>query len=1035
MGEYAIKVSASDYASAVTFADYYDLYYLIELNRISEFRFIAFGLSAAQKAVLIEGSIVYIFYDSDLVLKGEIRKADIDDELEEYHIEGNGMAITLLDRDVRGRNQWDDTEADTIVKSLISGIMDEGTIESAIKVGFRAEEDSVLRGCVSLTKAIDWDWYVNQDIGSLGKVDYTTFTEVDPNSHLALVGTDHLDFDAHKNEDCYLYKDYGASFFGDFEHKVDVKVTGLDENDEGYVWLLGNDIDDVLGLKTANKNYVGVFFEGRIIAKRIYLTEGINGIEYQDYYNISQDTWYYLTITKTGTLLTCKIYDSAARTNLLDTLSLTLQVDYNFRYLFGCNTWNSGVANVCTLDIENLSVEDYTPDEFNFVANKGETTSQETFILGDDIFRIQRSKDVDNVFNVVRVLGYGDGVNQIMSESFYATTNRATLSAAITAAAASLTVTEDISSFPASGNLRCGREWIVYSAKNDGTKTFTISARGNIPGANPPSDNPYYIAAYAHKKGAEIFDLQYSDAGFATKATAQAGTSIKTYGLRDNLYPDQAIRNQSTVDLLAQRLVNKYNIPVERIELSTAEEVLTAAIGDIVSIEERDDYTITGINQGTKTFTIAGDYASEFTDTYDAFRVSGSTGNDGRYTIVSGTFDTDHTDIVVSEAIPDATVDGTINPHVEYRLLKEEFNYDDYSMSLVLGNAQDFFLEAFGELKKKMDINSVYGLGNTVAFSLPSFAQNIEKTAADNFYSYMQFKIPKNCKAVNITDLFWYLDNFRAPSKVTAGGSAHSHSITGQATAAGSAHTHSITGKATSGGAAHSHGFGAAETTQAVDAEYESGYLITAFGTRYVALRAHIHKITTISGVPDYPIGFKSGQPCSSLYGNTCAGDNIETNSVYSGDELIVAISALSAAYDLTKKTHVHKLQGATTVDESTHTHPITGIATDSESAHTHAITGQATESESAHTHVIEYGVQEEAAPANIIKVEINPHGGGWQEITGSPFTGDQAEVDIKGYIDPDDATRTILMRFLPNANGRCWMRGGGEFQGFIESK
>ena len=844
MGEYAIKVSASDYASAVTFADYYDLYYLIELNRISEFRFIAFGLSAAQKAVLIEGNTVYILYDSTLILKGEIRKADIDDELEEYHIEGNGMAITLLDRDVRGRNLWDDTEADTIVKSLISGIMTEGTIEAAIKVGFRAEEDSVLRGGVSLTKAIDWDWYVDQDV-----------------------------------------------------------------------------------------------------------------------------------------------------------------------------TFNT--------------------DRFNFVANKGATTSQETFILGDDIFQIQRSKDVDNVFNVVRVLGYGDGVNQIMSESFYATTNRATLSAAITAAAASLTVTEDISSFPASGNLRCGREWIVYSAKNDGTKTFTISARGNIPGANPPSDNPYYIAAYAHKKGAEIFDLQYSDAGFATKATAQAGTSIKTYGLRDNLYPDQAIRNQSTVDLLAQRLVNEYNIPIERIELSTAEEVLTAAIGDIVSIEERDDYTITGINQGTKTFTIAGDYASEFTDTYDAFRVSGSTGNDGRYTIVSATFVVDHTDIVVSEAIPDATVDGTINPHVEYRLLKEEFNYEDYSMSLVLGNAQDFFLEAFGELKKKMDINSVYGLGNTVAFSLPSFAQNIEKTAADNFYSYMQFKIPKNCKAVNITDLFWYLDNFRAPSKVTAGGSAHSHSITGQATAAGSAHTHSITGKATSGGAAHSHGFGAAETTQAADASYETGFLTKTTVLSYFSKRSHTHTLHTYNSVgePDYPIGFQGGQPCSDLYADVCDGDNIQTNFASADYYLGYLPLTISLVQNLTKQTHTHKLQGATTVDESTHTHPITGIATDSESAHTHAITGQATESESAHTHVIEYGIQEEAAPANIIKVEINPHAGGWQEITGSPFTGDQGEVDIKGYVDPAAGDRTILMRFLPNANGRCWIRGGGEFQGFIESK
>lgn len=69
-------------------------------------------------------------------------------------------------------------------------------------------------------------------------------------------------------------------------------------------------------------------------------------------------------------------------------------------------------------------------------------------------------------------------------------------------------------------------------------------------------------------------------------------------------------------------------------------------------------YSITGVNQGTKTFTIAESKASQFTDGTH-FTISGSTGNDGTYTVNGDATGT--TDIVVDQAIPDATVDGTIS--------------------------------------------------------------------------------------------------------------------------------------------------------------------------------------------------------------------------------------------------------------------------------------------------------------------------------------------------------------------------------------
>lgn len=82
-----------------------------------------------------------------------------------------------------------------------------------------------------------------------------------------------------------------------------------------------------------------------------------------------------------------------------------------------------------------------------------------------------------------------------------------------------------------------------------------------------------------------------------------------------------------------------------------------------------DTYDITGVDQGTKTFTIAESVAHLFIDG-KTFAVSGSTGNDGTYTINGDATGT--TSIIVDEAIADATVDGAITVERE----PEDFSRD-----------------------------------------------------------------------------------------------------------------------------------------------------------------------------------------------------------------------------------------------------------------------------------------------------------------------------------------------------------------------
>lgn len=74
-------------------------------------------------------------------------------------------------------------------------------------------------------------------------------------------------------------------------------------------------------------------------------------------------------------------------------------------------------------------------------------------------------------------------------------------------------------------------------------------------------------------------------------------------------------------------------------------------------------YTIDGVNQGAKTFTIIGD--GDLTTQFPVdghIIIVGSTGNDGAYQIVSTSFAGDPSfTVTVTQAIPDDTVDGTIS--------------------------------------------------------------------------------------------------------------------------------------------------------------------------------------------------------------------------------------------------------------------------------------------------------------------------------------------------------------------------------------
>lgn len=91
----------------------------------------------------------------------------------------------------------------------------------------------------------------------------------------------------------------------------------------------------------------------------------------------------------------------------------------------------------------------------------------------------------------------------------------------------------------------------------------------------------------------------------------------------------------------------------------------------ITTIDTEADFTynVAAVSMVNDTFSIAGDYSSLFT-VDRTLTIADSTGNDGTYTVSSSVYSAPNTVISVSDAVPDATADGTLtlDPQATYDL-------------------------------------------------------------------------------------------------------------------------------------------------------------------------------------------------------------------------------------------------------------------------------------------------------------------------------------------------------------------------------
>jgi hypothetical protein len=137
--------------------------------------------------------------------------------------------------------------------------------------------------------------------------------------------------------------------------------------------------------------------------------------------------------------------------------------------------------------------------------------------------------------------------------------------------------------------------------------------------------------------------------------------------------------------------------PEITLTLADVQARVTTALMSAAVIPEHEE-SITGVDDGAGTFTVGGD-VSGLLATGEIITVTGSTGNDGDYTVDSVSYDSnnDETTITVQESVPDATADGKIIGFIEGQLFQSGIQkIDPPSLIIVPKGKEEHAIERAG---------------------------------------------------------------------------------------------------------------------------------------------------------------------------------------------------------------------------------------------------------------------------------------------------------------------------------------------------
>ena len=196
---------------------------------------------------------------------------------------------------------------------------------------------------------------------------FTTYTETDGPGKVGVTAFTITVTDGDRDEDYYVGKDFGASYFGDFTHKIDVNLTSVTSSTPSglMTWGLAETYDDFNDIDIASGD-VFTLFTSRATSTTHYKIAiiSIDGgalTTVDTSINIAINTPSYLTIIRSTTTGTVEIYSSdvlrtAAAGGDVDTITGTV-VGTAFRWVYPLGSYNDGnTAADVTGTVSNLTL-------------------------------------------------------------------------------------------------------------------------------------------------------------------------------------------------------------------------------------------------------------------------------------------------------------------------------------------------------------------------------------------------------------------------------------------------------------------------------------------------------------------------------------------------------------------------------------------------------------------------------------------------------------------------------------------------------
>lgn len=179
--------------------------------------------------------------------------------------------------------------------------------------------------------------------------DFTTFTEVDEDGDVTVIALN-IAFDTMRRDaETYVWKDYGAGFFGDFTARFQVNITDLEAGDitaatvGGFAMFsndtgVGDDLTNFLGVTISQNQATDDQFRLRLWERFGGATVFIS--PQQNIHSVNDPL--FCTVNRTGADVMFRVYSDSTRTTLIQTTTQTGNGD-RYQYNEGLMNWGRNV--------------------------------------------------------------------------------------------------------------------------------------------------------------------------------------------------------------------------------------------------------------------------------------------------------------------------------------------------------------------------------------------------------------------------------------------------------------------------------------------------------------------------------------------------------------------------------------------------------------------------------------------------------------------------------------------------------------------